>query len=115
YARLSEQNAALKELARRVLVPYARAWYGPLLLVISGRSLSQEEAAFGALLDRRLGGKKSERLRALSELTRVAVALRALAARRWLERLLAAWLPLHLALSALLVVLLAAHVAGALR
>jgi Fe-S-cluster-containing dehydrogenase component len=115
FSGLSEQNAALKELARRVLVPYAKAVWGPSALILSGRSLAEEETELSARVERLLGGRKSERLVGASELVATSVALRALAARRLLERALGAWLPAHLLLAVLYFALLALHVAGALR
>jgi hypothetical protein len=115
FSGLSEQNAALKELARRVLVPYAQAAWGPLALIVSGRTLAEEEAALLARVASLLAGRKSERLGGASELVATSVALRALVARKWLERALGAWLPAHLVLAALFFVLLAAHVLGVAR
>jgi Fe-S-cluster-containing dehydrogenase component len=115
YGSLSAQDRAAKELARRVLLPYARAWHGPLALVASGRSLREEEGALAARVARLLEGRKSERLASSATLVEAAVALRALGARRLLETALGAWLPLHVVLSVLLVVLLVVHAVGALR
>jgi len=113
FGGLSEQNAALKELARRVIVPYARSRFGPFGLILSGRTPREEEARLALDVQELLGGRTSERLAGAPALVHEAVGLRALAARRWLELALGAWLPAHLALSVLLFVLLALHVVGA--
>lgn len=115
FSALSSQNAAKKQLARRVFVPYARSALGVLALLASGRSLAAERAALAARLARLLGDQRSERLEGSAALIDTSVALRALAARRWLERALALWLPLHVVLALFFVALLAVHVAGALR
>jgi len=115
YGSLTAQDTAAKELARLVLLPYARAWCGPLALVASGRSLREEQAALTARVALLFEGRKSERVAASAELVHAAVALRALGARRCLETALAAWLPLHVLLAAALGLLLAVHVVGALR
>jgi Fe-S-cluster-containing dehydrogenase component len=115
FSGLSEQNAALKELARRVLLPYAKATWGPSALILSGRTLAEEEAALSARIEQLLGGRTSDRLSGARELVETSVALRALAARRLLERALAAWLPAHLVLSVLFFALLAVHVVGVSR
>ncbi len=115
FAGLSEQNAAMKELARRVLVPYAMAAWGPFALILSGRSLAEEETALSARIGRLLGGRNSARLVGASELVKTSVALRALAARRLLEGALGAWLPAHLVLAVLFFALLAVHVVGVSR
>jgi len=112
FAGLSAQNAAVKELARRVIVPYARAPFGPLALVASGRMPREEEARLSARVRSLLGGRESERLRDAGGLVGAAVGLRVLVARRWLEALLGAWLPAHLVLGALFGALLALHVLG---
>jgi hypothetical protein len=115
FAGLSAQNEAVKELARRVLVPYSKAAGGALALVLSGRSLAAEEAVLSARIRALLGGRKSERLAEVGPLVGVAVAVRALGARRLLEAALRAWLPLHALGVVALLALLALHVAGVLR
>lgn len=112
YGRLSEQDRAVKELARRVLTPYASAWLGALELVVSGRTPADEEAALSRRIQHLLGGRSSARLAGSEALVQAAVAFRVLAARRLLERALGLWPPLHLALSVLLALLLVAHVVG---
>ncbi|HEY3498874.1 MAG TPA: 4Fe-4S binding protein, partial [Polyangiaceae bacterium] len=109
---VSAQNAAVKELARRVLVPYAGAPGGAVALALSGRSLAEEEAALERRIEALLGGRRSERLGEVAKLVRIAVALRALGARKLLENLLAAWLPVHAAGVVILLALLVLHVAG---
>lgn len=112
FAALSSQNAALKELARRVLVPYASAPFGALALLASRRSLTEEEAVLGARVERLLGGKRSARLAGSAALVETSVALRALAARGVLERALALWLPLHGVLAGFFALLLVLHILG---
>lgn len=111
---LSSQNLALKELAKRVLLPYAQAPFGALALVISGRTLAGEAAALERHVERLLGGRKSERLADTRALIETAVALRAFGARRLVEGLLVLWVPCHLVLASVLVVLLIVHAVGAL-
>jgi len=115
HAAVSGSNPAKKELVRRILLPYAGGWGGTVALVGSGRTLGAEEAALRGRVERALGGRKSERLAGLEGLVRTAVEMRALRARRVFRALLRAWLPVHLALAALLLALLALHVIGALR
>lgn len=115
HAAVSGANAAKKELVRRILAPYGAAWGGTLSLIVSGRSLAEEEAMLTARVARALGGRKSERLAGIDGLVRTAVEMRALRARRLQSVLLRAWLPLHLTGTALLLALLVLHVVGALR
>jgi Fe-S-cluster-containing dehydrogenase component len=115
YGGLSEQDRAVKALARVVLLPYTSAWLGPVSLVLSGRTPTEEEARLALRIRRLLGGRTSERLSASETLVRAAVAFRVLAARRLLERALGLWPPLHLALAVLFALLLVAHVAGVSR
>jgi Fe-S-cluster-containing dehydrogenase component len=114
FAALSSQNEAMKALAREVFVPYASAPFGAFALLVSGRSLAGERAALAARVERLLRGKQSERLAGSGALVETSVALRALVARRWLERALALWLPLHGVLAAFFAVLLVVHVVGTL-
>ncbi|HTQ07898.1 MAG TPA: cyclic nucleotide-binding domain-containing protein [Polyangiaceae bacterium] len=115
FGALSSQNGAVKGLARRVLIPYAGAPFGPLALLASGRGLAAEEAALTRRVERLLGGRRSERLAGAEVLVKTSVALRALAARRLVERALAWWLPFHLVLAVFLAVLLVVHVVGVMR
>jgi Fe-S-cluster-containing dehydrogenase component len=115
FAGLSESGSALKLLAARVVLPYVRSPLGPLALVVSGRTRRAEAANLGARVEALVGGRVSERLAGTRELVAVAVALRALGARRLLERVLGAWLPTHLVLAVLLAVLLAVHLVGVAR
>jgi Fe-S-cluster-containing dehydrogenase component len=112
FTGLSEQNAALKELARRLIFPYARAPFGPLALIASGRTRRSEASRLLARVQHLLAGHASERLAGVEELVESAVALRVLGARRLLELALGAWLPAHLILTALFAGLLVAHVVG---
>jgi Fe-S-cluster-containing dehydrogenase component len=114
HASVSGANPAQKALVRGFLLPYARSWGGAALLAAGGRALASEEAAVLARIDVVLGGRKSERLAGIRELVLTAVEMRAERARRLLRALLRSWLPLHLALSTLVLVVLALHVAGAL-
>jgi Fe-S-cluster-containing dehydrogenase component len=107
-------NDAVKELTRRVLLPYVTAPLGPLALVISGRTLAAEVAELERRVDGLLAGRKSERLADTHRLIETAVALRAFEARRYVEGLLVAWVPCHLLLAVTLIVLLLAHVVGVL-
>jgi Fe-S-cluster-containing dehydrogenase component len=115
HAAVSGANAAKKELVRRILLPYAAAWGGSVLLVVSGRTLGAEQAMLSARVERVLGGRKSSRLGGSEGLVRTAVEMRAHRARRVLRMLLRGWLVAHLVGSALALALLALHVVGALR
>jgi hypothetical protein len=115
HAELTGENPAKKELVRRLLIPYATSLGGALALAASGRARDDEEKAVRASIDAALGGRTSERLAGLDALVRTAVDMRALRAKRVLRALLRAWLPVHLALSALVGVLLVLHIAGVLR
>jgi Fe-S-cluster-containing dehydrogenase component len=110
----SARNEAVKELTRRVLLPYVTAPLGPLSLVISGRTLGAEVALLERRVEGLLAGRKSERLADSRALIETAVALRALEARRYVEGLLVAWVPCHLLLAVTMMVLLLAHVIGVL-
>jgi hypothetical protein len=112
---LSDAPSVKKELVRGLLLPYASSLLGAVALVARGRTLAAEETALRSRIERALGGRTSKRLSGIEPLVRTAVEMRALGAARLVRGALRVWLPLHLVLSALVVVLLALHVAGALR
>jgi hypothetical protein len=100
----------VKTIADKILVPYARAPVGALALVVSGRTLVEEERVLAARIDKVLAGRGRERLDGLDGLVRIVVELRALPARRGLSGLLRGFLPLHIVLTGMLLALLALHV-----
>ena len=113
HAAVSGAKPAKKEHDRQVLMPYASRRSGALGLVACGRTLAEEEAALARRIELALGQHRSDRLAGMEQLVRAAVEMRALGTRRLLRSLLLAWLPLHLLGSALVLALLAVHVAGA--
>ena len=116
FTSLSGKGDLVKTLYARALRPYHRARLGPMFLVLSGRSLREEEARLRQELDALLGDKKSsERAAGLDELVKVVVERRAITAQRFLTRLLRAWIAPHVAASAAAFVLLVAHVVQAVR
>lgn len=111
FRQASGRDELVKAIASRVLVPYARAVFGPLGLLLAGRRLAAEEARLHARIDAMRQGRGQERLAGLSELVRTAVELRALPVRRVLHALLRGWLPLHIVVCAVALALLGLHVA----
>ncbi len=105
----------VKALVGKVLVPYARSTTGPLELLISGRSLSDEQRCLRARIDALLEGRGGERLAGLDELVRTVVELRALPARRLLGALLRGWHLPHVVLTGVVVAGLALHVLSVVR
>jgi ferredoxin len=110
YRAGSGKSDLVKAIAEKILVPYARAPFGSLALLLTGRTLADEEARLGAAIDRMLQGRGRTRLGGLSELVKVVVELRALPLRRALTFLLRGLLPLHVVATGVLVALLALHV-----
>lgn len=110
FTQLSGRSEVVKTLYGRVLRPYRASRFGALLLVASGRRLREEEKRLRATLGGLLDGRKSERLDGLDELVRLVVDRRAVGALRLLTFVLRGWLPVHLAATAIAVVLLVAHV-----
>ncbi len=109
FRATSGKSEAIKLLVRRVLLPYARAPWGALLLAASGRTLRQEEARLNQQLFDMLGEKASAHAADIAELTRTVVEIRALPARRILTFVLRAVLPAHVLTLGLLCVFLAVH------
>jgi Fe-S-cluster-containing dehydrogenase component len=107
YAAITGKSDRVKALADHVVLPYARARLGALALIASRRGLADEQRRLRAHLDRALAGK---RIDDSDELIRIAVELRALAARRHLSRALRLSLPLHAVTAAIASALLVVHV-----
>jgi Fe-S-cluster-containing dehydrogenase component/CRP-like cAMP-binding protein len=112
FVELTGKSEVLKTLWSRVLKPYAHAAYGPAALLASGRTLGDEQRRLRARIERVLGGRGQDdgKLRGLDALVRLAVERRALPLQRALQAALRAWAPLHVALTAIALVLLALHV-----
>lgn len=111
FRQASGRDALVKTIADRVLVPYARALHGPVVLLLSGRGLADEQRRLRARIDAMRQGRGQGRLAGLDELVRIAVELRALPLRRSLTAVLRGWLPLHIVVSAVALALLGLHVA----
>lgn len=110
YRDLSGRPAALKSLAAKLLLPYAKSTTGSLALVLSGRSLEQETRRILSVASARLAAEDRESKEALPALVASCVELRALPARRFLTRWLRGWLPLHIVLGGLSVAAVTAHI-----
>lgn len=113
YRELSGKSDLVKKVVEKVLLPYAGRALGPAALLLSGRSLREEERALRARIDALLEGRGAERLAGLPALIRVVVELRALPAQRWLSRALRAGLPLHILTFGVALALLVLHAATA--
>ncbi|MEM9458563.1 MAG: cyclic nucleotide-binding domain-containing protein [Myxococcota bacterium] len=111
FRQASGRDTLVKTIVARVLVPYARALHGPVVLLLSGRGLAQEQRRLRARIDAMRQGRGQGRLGGLDELVRTAVELRALPLRRSLTAVLRGWLPLHIVVSAVALALLGLHVA----
>jgi Fe-S-cluster-containing dehydrogenase component/CRP-like cAMP-binding protein len=109
FRATSGKSEAIKLLVRRVLMPYARAPWGGLSLVTSGRNLREEEAQLNQRLFDVLQDKAPAHAREIEELTRTVVEIRALPVRRVLTFLLRAVLPVHVLTLGLLAVFLVVH------
>lgn len=112
YKSLSGKDDLVKAVASRVLLPYAKSFLGPVLLVASGRDLRAEEQHLRVRIDTALEGRGKERLTGLDDLVRLAVELRALPAQRFLTTLLRVFLPIHIVAFTIACVLGVLHVLG---
>jgi hypothetical protein len=115
YAGVTGKSELVKKLFERVLVPYLRVPLGWFWLIACGGDLKSEEQRLRGSIDAKLQGRGAERLAGLDGLIRSAVELRALAAQRWLGWLLRAALPAHVIAAIATTVLIAVHVATAVR
>jgi Fe-S-cluster-containing dehydrogenase component/CRP-like cAMP-binding protein len=114
FRQLSGRGEGLKALYARLLLPYARATLGPLVLIVSGRGLAEEQRAVSARVEAALSGHRSCGLEGLDRLVRLVVNERARKARRGLRALLGVGLPVHVVATTIVMVLLVVHAALAL-
>jgi len=109
FGALTGRSDATKALYERLLSPYARARLGALALVARRTTLREEELRLKQRMERLLG-KEASRLDGTEDLVRLVVERRAVSAQRILQLALRAWLPAHVVVSAIALVLLAVHV-----
>ncbi len=114
YREATGKSDLVKKVLERVLVPYAQRLLGPLALIVSGRSLRDEERAIHDRVDALLEGRGKDRLAGLSALVRVVVELRALPAQRILAWSLRAPFWVHVIAFTVALALLLVHVVAAL-
>jgi hypothetical protein len=100
----------LKQIAARVLLPYAHRRGGGLVLLASGRSLAEEVAVVRGRLEAQLGAARLDREEGLDSLVAAVVSLRASRVRWLLRGALRVWLAPHIVLAVAGVGLLAVHV-----
>ncbi len=109
FAELSGKNELVKAIYARFLRPYARHPLGPIALVLSNRSLGEEERRVRRVLSAMLQGRSLDKLRGIDPLVRLAVERRAIVAQRVLQACLRGWAPIHVVLAAIALVFLIAH------
>lgn len=114
-AALSGRSEGAKAVFSRVIDPYRRAPLGWASLALSGRTSAEEVARLTRAIEVMLGpaknkGEGATTAKALESIIATGVELRALAARRVLERSLTSWLPVHVAFAVVASLLAVAHV-----
>lgn len=115
YREVSGKSELVKKIFEKILLPYTNSPLGPLALLVTRRTLREEEKALRTRVDGVLEGRGAERLAGLDELIRIVVELRALPAQRWLLRSLRIGLPAHIVTFAIATALLVLHVLMATR
>ncbi|HVH46935.1 MAG TPA: cyclic nucleotide-binding domain-containing protein [Labilithrix sp.] len=115
FTALSGKSELVKALFVTALRPYRRSAIGPLLLVLSRRSLRDEEKALRSRLDRLTGGKTGASLAGIDEVVRLVVEHRAVRLQRVLSWVLRGWLVPHVAATAAALILLIVHVVAVSR
>lgn len=111
FRGLSGKSELVKKIAETILLPYARAPLGPLLLLLGGRSLRAERARLRRTIEARLEGRGGDKLDGLDELVRAAVDQRALPAQRLAGAALRGVVPLHVASFVIALLAVALHAA----
>jgi Fe-S-cluster-containing dehydrogenase component/CRP-like cAMP-binding protein len=114
FKSLSGRDPLLKAVADKVLLPYARNPFGPVMLLASGRELRLEQRVLRSRIDDTLEGRGHDRLGGIDELVRTAVELRALPAQRMLTLVLRTLLPIHVVSFMMAIGLLVLHVVNVL-
>jgi Fe-S-cluster-containing dehydrogenase component/CRP-like cAMP-binding protein len=115
FATLSGKSELVKTLFVKALRPYRRSIVGPMLLLLSRRSLRAEEAVLRARLDGLTGGKKGDGVAGLDDIVRLVVEHRAVRLQRVLTWTLRGWIVPHVAASVAAVLLLVLHVIAVSR
>lgn len=122
FSALSGKSELTKTLFVEALRPYRRSRVGPLSLVLSRRTLREEEKALRVRLDDLTGGRVKGRVddprktpAGLDELVRLVVEQRAARAQRALTWMLRGWVVPHVAATAAAVILLVLHVVAVSR
>ncbi len=110
FTSLSGRSELVKTLFAKALKPYRASRLGPWTLLLSRRTLREEERAVRQRIDALTSGKSGSSIAGIDELVRLVVEHRAVRAQRLLTWALRGWLVPHLAASAATVVLLVLHV-----
>lgn len=115
---LSGKSNLVKQLTAELILPWARAPFGGLHMLILARELRDEQARLRGRIDAALPAElvdqpelRATKLAGLDDCIRLAVELRALPARRLATALLRGWLAPHVLLTGALLVALLVHVA----
>lgn len=117
YRQMSGSSARVKTIAKSILVPYARAPLGPLWLALSGRGQQEARAALARRIEARFAPQTDQDVAdapTVDGLVRIVVELRTVPVRRTLSFALRGWMPVHAALTGVVLALLAIHIAIAL-
>ena len=115
YRDASGRSELIKKLMEKQLLPYARSFFGPFQLLLSGNGLKQEEQRLSGRISELLQGRGAGKLDGLDPLIRTVVELRALPLRRVLSLCLRGWLPLHILATGVVLALLFVHVLSVTR
>lgn len=115
YRDVSGKSDLVKKIFEKILVPYTKQPLGPLWLLVSGRSLREEENILRQRIEMVLEGRGKERLAGLDGLIRIVVERRALPVQRLWLMALRVGLPAHIITFAVAVALLLVHALTAVR
>ncbi len=109
FTDLTGKSDLVKVIYRRILDPYATSAMSTIRLILSGRSLREEERALRSRVDVMLAGRGGEKLEGLDALIGDVVERRALVAEKMLHRVLRGGFGVHVIASTLVIVLLLIH------
>jgi Fe-S-cluster-containing dehydrogenase component len=109
FTDLTGKSDLVKTIYGRVLDPYARSPLSTIMLVLSGRSLRDQERVLRARVEEMLAGRGGDKLEGLDALIGDVVERRALVAERILNAILRGGFGVHVIASALVLTLLVIH------
>src|SRR5262249_42492927 len=114
FRELSGRSELVKVIYAKVLQPYSERRLVAFASLVRGRSHRDERDRLRRRIDRMLAGRRRAKVEGIDPLIQLVVERRSIPIQRLAHHLLRSWLPVHVAASALLLVLLVCHALSSL-